>query len=168
VPARVVTTRVAVPADAPEMARTLWLGFQTYRAFAPAGWSPTWSAEEAAAGIRDRLRGRGAWALLAGVAGEPAGHVALLPEPDRHDTVDLWQLFVRPAWFGTGLAPALHDAFVARAREAGYRRGRLRTPAPHARARRFYERRGWRTDGPPDDLWHFGVPLVTYRCELPS
>lgn len=166
-PAR-LTTRVAVPADADAMARTMWLGFATYRSFAPAGWSLSWTVEDEAAGIRDRLAGPGAWALLAHLAGEPAGHVALLPESDRRDTAHLWQLFVRPAWWGTGVADALHDRFVAHAREAGCSRARLVTPAAHARARRFYERRGWRTDGPPDDLIGFGMPLVRYRCDLPS
>jgi GNAT superfamily N-acetyltransferase len=154
-----VRTRVAVPADAPTMARTMSLGLETYRAFAPAGWSPP-SGEEAA--IRRLLQRPGAWGLLAELAGEPAGHVAMLPA-DAGPTVYVWQLFVRPAWWGTGLAAELHEAFVARARDAGYREARLRTPAPHARARRFYARRGWRTDGPPDERWGFGIPLVTYR-----
>jgi GNAT superfamily N-acetyltransferase len=139
-----LTTRVAVPADADAMARTMWLGFATYRSFAPAGWSLSWTAED-----------------------EAAGHVALLPDSDRRDTAHLWQLFVRPAWWGTGVADVLHDRFVAHAREAGCRRARLVTPAAHARARRFYERRGWRTDGPPGDLIGFGMPLVSYRCDLP-
>ncbi|MEA2248049.1 MAG: Acetyltransferase domain [Solirubrobacteraceae bacterium] len=93
--------------------------------------------------------------------------MALLPAGDRRDTACLWQLFVRPAWWGTGVAGALHEAF-ATARVAGYRRARLVTPAQHARARRFYGRRGWRMDGPPDDLIGFGMPLTAYRCDLPS
>jgi GNAT superfamily N-acetyltransferase len=151
------------------MARTLLLGFATYRAFAPADWSPPAPFEREVAGIADRMRAPGAWALLVEHAGEPVGHVALLPDELRGDAAYLWQLFVRPGWWGTGLAGELHEAFVARAAELGYRRARLRTPAPHARARRFYERRRWRTDGPPDELWDFGVPLVTYvRAILPG
>jgi RimJ/RimL family protein N-acetyltransferase len=41
----------------------------------------------------------------------------------------------------------LHDAFIDRARELGYPRAWLGTPAAHARARRFYERHGWSWDG---------------------
>jgi GNAT superfamily N-acetyltransferase len=159
---------VAVPADAGAMARTMHLGFATYRSFAPAGWALTWSVDDEAGWVRERLRSPGAWGLLAEVAGEPAGHVALLPEADRRDTAYLWQLFVRPAWWGSGVAGRLHEAFAAQARGAGYRRARLRTPAAHARARRFYERRGWRTDGPPDDLLGFGMPLANYRWDLPA
>jgi GNAT superfamily N-acetyltransferase len=160
-----VTLRVARPSDAETMARTSHLGFQTYRAFGPAGWSPPPLETD---GIRERLRQPRTWALLAEIAGEPAGHVAFVPDVRRADTAHLWQLFVRPAWWGTGVAGRLHDAFVAGARERGYSGGRLRTPAQHARARRFYERRGWRASGPPDDLWRFGLPLIDYVCRLPS
>ena len=78
----------------------------------------------------------GAWALLAEIAGEPAGHVALLPpRGDESRTAHLWQLFVRPAWLGSGLAGALHEAFEQRARERGHTQAALRTPAAHTRAR---------------------------------
>jgi GNAT superfamily N-acetyltransferase len=158
-----VRTRVAVPADAATMLRTMYLGFATYRAFAPAGWSPPPVGAEAIAG---RLRQRGAWALLADVAGEPAAHVALFPDERPSGAVYLWQLFVRPPWWGSGLAASLHDAFVEQARAAGYRTARLYTPAAHARARRFYERRGWRPNGPSDAHVDFGMPLMDYRCRL--
>ena len=120
----------------------------TRRAFAPAGWAPPPFGGHVAR-TRAGLERPDAWALLAFVGGEPAGHFALTRD-DYGDpaAVDLWQLFVRPPWWGTGLAAALHDAFIERARELGYPRAWLGTPAAHARARRFYERRGWRCRGP--------------------
>jgi GNAT superfamily N-acetyltransferase len=160
-----VTTRLALPADAETMTRSLHLGFATYRAFGPHAWEPPPFPNELEF-TRERLRSRRTWALLAEIAGEPAGHVAMFPDTTRDDTVYLWQLFVRPQWWGTGLAPALHRAFAAEARARGYRQGTLHTPAPHVRARRFYERHGWRPDGPPDDLRGFGVPTIRYRCRL--
>jgi GNAT superfamily N-acetyltransferase len=160
-----VTTRLARPADADTMARSLHLGFAAYRAFGPAAWEPPPLPDEIEL-TRERLRSRHTWALMAEIAGEPAGHVSMYPDPARDDTAYLWQLFVRPQWWGTGLAGALHDAFVAEARARGYRQGTLMTPASHARARRFYERHGWRPDGPPETLWNFGIPLVRYRRRL--
>lgn len=158
-----MTLRRARPADAATMARTTALGFETYRAFGGSGRAPVVLGGEA---IRERLGSRSTWALLAEVAGEPAGHVALFPDWRRDDTAYLWQLFVRPAWWGSGLAATLHEAFVAEAVARGFRAARLNTPAAHARARRFYERRGWRVSGPPES-WG-GMTVAEYQCPLPS
>jgi GNAT superfamily N-acetyltransferase len=156
--------RRAVPADAPAMVRTMTLGFETYVAFAPRGWRPP---PDEAAGIRAGLAEPGVWALLADVAGEPAGHGALVPGAGEESrTVHLWQLFVRPRWWGSGLAATLHDAFLERARDSGYARARLLTPAAQARARRFYARRGWRVDGPAEPASMIGLMLVTMRRPL--
>jgi GNAT superfamily N-acetyltransferase len=160
-----IALRVAVPADAPAMARTMSIGFETYRAFAPPGWRPP---PDDTPWIRNRMSTTaGAWALLAEVAGEPAGHVSLVPLPgDEVRTAYLWHLFVRPPHWGSGLAGVLHDAFLDRAREAGHARAQLRTPAAHGRARRFYARRGWRVDGPPERDTPFGMPIVTMDLGL--
>lgn len=160
-----VTTRRARPSDAATMARTVALGALTYVAFAPPEWRP-WPPPGEVEHLTEQLGRRDTWALLAEIAGEPAAHVALLPDWQPGGAVYLWQLFVRPAWWGTGLAAGLHDAFVAEARERGHTHARLHTPAAHARARRFYERRGWHAGAPPAS-WR-GLPVVEYRCPLQS
>ena len=152
--------RRAGPADAGTIARTIALGFDTYRAFAPARWRPPDVSHEIEI-VRQRLVARGTWCALAEVAGEPAGHVAMVADR-RPGTASLWQLFVRPAWWGSGLAPLLHEAFLQQASAAGYARARLLTPAAHARARRFYERRGWRPGGPPEVMAPLGLPVIAY------
>lgn len=140
------------------------LGFDTYRAFAPIGWRPPGDPTR---WIRERLATPGVWALVAELAGEPAGHVALVPQRgDESRTAYLWQLFVRPAWWGSGLAGALHSAFEQRACDLGYAQAKLRTPAAHARARRFYVLRGWRVDGPAEWMPELGLPVVTMRRPL--
>jgi GNAT superfamily N-acetyltransferase len=158
-----VTTRVARPSDAETMARTTALGFATYRSFGASGATPPPLGADS---VRERLGRRDTWALLAFVAGEPAGHVALFPDWRREETAYLWQLFVRPAWWGSGLAATLHGAFVEEAVGRGFRTARLNTPAAHARARRFYERNGWVVSGPPE-AWG-GLVVAEYRCALPS
>jgi GNAT superfamily N-acetyltransferase len=155
-----LTFRSGTPADATTMAATVGIGFDGYRAFAPPGWEPPAFAVEAAA-IRSRMVGDDAWALMAFDGDEPAGHIALLADPEP-GTVYLWQLFVRPVYWGTGLADHLHEAFLAKSRWRGYERGRLKTPFAQARARRFYERNGWETDGLAvlDDT--LGLELLVY------
>jgi GNAT superfamily N-acetyltransferase len=155
-----LTFHEAIAADAPEMAETVGIGFDTYRAFAPPGWDPPPFAVEVAA-IRSRMVGHDAWALLARDGDAPAGHIALLADL-APGTVYLWQLFIRPPHWGTGLADRLHEEFLEASRTRGYRRGRLRTPLDQARSRRFYERNGWQTDGVASYEEKLGLDLLVY------
>jgi len=52
-----------------------------------------------------------------------------------------------PDRFGSGLGAVLLAAAVDRLRAAGYRRATLWALRENTRARHFYEREGWRTDG---------------------
>jgi GNAT superfamily N-acetyltransferase len=150
----------ATASDAPEMAETVGIGFDTYRAFAPPGWQPPPFAVEVAA-IRSRMVGYDAWALLARDGDAPAGHIALLADPTP-GTVYLWQLFLRPPYWGTGLADRLHEEFLEAARARAYRQARLRTPFDQRRSRRFYERNGWQTDGVASFEDKLGLDLLVY------
>jgi GNAT superfamily N-acetyltransferase len=164
VPGPLVTTRRAWPADAETLARTTRLGLATWCAFAPAGWTPSPFADTVAFAGR-LLAAPSAWALLAHVDGEPAGHCASVRgDWDEPLSVVLWGLFVRPAWWGSGLADRLHEAFVEEARGRGYPQAWLTTPAAHARARRFYERRGWRADTLLERSR--GMPMAVYGRSL--
>lgn len=109
----------------------------------------------------------------AGEAGTPAGHVALLPgtlrEPPRRvvpGLAHLWMLFVRPAHWGTGLAGRLHDLALDEARARGFDRIQLHTPERQARARAFYERRGWQREGPAFEDPMLALRIVRYRRPL--
>ena len=73
------------------------------------------------------------------------------------------------ATWGTGLAAAAHDELVARFAAAGAASARLRVFAANHRARRFYEKMGWR----PADRWsRSSFPpypvLLEYRREIPA
>jgi GNAT superfamily N-acetyltransferase len=151
-------------------------GLDSYAEFAPVGWVPPEPDRELTLTILRRPSTR---ALLATIEGEPAGHVSFNPargnpfeDPDgwrdapvAPGQAHLWQLFVLPQHWGAGVAGALHDLALAAMRDQGYDRARLFTPAAHARARRFYERRGWRPGGALADP-DLGLELVEYRIEL--
>jgi GNAT superfamily N-acetyltransferase len=163
-PASVLTVRPALPADAETIARTVGLGMETWRAFAPAGWTPRPHALGVAF-AREALSAPSGVAVMAFVDGEPAGHFAMTSgDWDEPRAAELKSLFVRPRWFGTGLADRLHEAFVAAARERAYPWAWLSTPAGNARARRFYERRDWRADTLVET--HYGMPWVAYGRPL--
>ena len=56
-------------------------------------------------------------------------------------------MYVRPSAWGSGLADELHAAAVAELGRRGTERARLWVLDGNGRARRFYERHGWRPDG---------------------
>jgi GNAT superfamily N-acetyltransferase len=159
------------PGDAATLAAVLVEGFETYRAFAPPGFAVP-VVEEVAAMMEPRLAEPTVWSLVAEDSAGVAGYVALLPAADGRRPVPdprlmhFWQLFVRAPWWGTGLAPRLHAAACEAAASRGFTAMRLFTPAGQARARRFYEREGWRlTEGPYVDE-ELGLAVVEYRRAL--
>ena len=165
------TLRPAGAADAEALARAVADGFTTYREFAPPGWRPP-SFEHELKLLEEGLPQPDVWALLAEDEGRLAGHVAFRSaatapfSSEEPDLAHFWQLFVDPAWHGSGLALVLHDEALKQARERGYRAIRLFAAAGQARARRFYEREGWATAGPEFMLEGFGLEVVEYRRGL--
>jgi GNAT superfamily N-acetyltransferase len=78
--------------------------------------------------------------LIALSDGGPVGAVCVYEEW-------LESLYVVPEQWGTGLAGELHDRALEVVRELGSKRCHLWVLEDNARARRFYERRGWRENG---------------------
>jgi predicted N-acetyltransferase YhbS len=161
--------RIAVPDDAAALAQTTRLGFESYREWAPEGWRPPPHNLEIHS-IRERLRANTTWCAMAlDRDGEPAGHVGITHASDRerpHVRVDgrahLWMLFVRPRWWGTGLAIRLHALGLDEAARQGYESIRLYTPYGAARARAFYEREGWELASGAFAEPLLGLELVEY------
>jgi GNAT superfamily N-acetyltransferase len=79
------------------------------------------------------------------------GNVALIDGEERGFTIAghgrLERLYVRPGAWGSGVARALHAAALEALREQGAVSASLWCLVENARARRFYEREGWRLNG---------------------
>jgi GNAT superfamily N-acetyltransferase len=165
--------RLATPGDASDLAGTTRLGFESYREWAPPGWRPPPPALELRA-IRERLKQSTTWCAMAVAGdGEPAGHVGITHASERDrphvripGRAHLWMLFVRPRWWGTGLATRLHRLALEEAARQGYETIRLYTPEGQARARAFYAREGWAPAGPPFAEPLLGLDLLEYRRAL--
>jgi len=165
--------RIAVPDDAPALAATTRLGFDSYRTWAPDGWEPPPHALELRS-IRERLRQTTTWCAMAlQDDGEQAGHIGITHAADRlrphvlqPGRAHLWMLFVRPPWWGTGLAARLHGLGLEEAARQGYETIRLYTPYGAARARAFYVREGWELAPPAFSEPLLGLDLVEYRRGL--
>ena len=151
----------------------------SYVEFAPDGWQP-FDFRARRDSEAEVLADPGTRALLGLVDAAPVGLVSFTPARDRRpkdpygpwqrrpvipELAHLRQLFVLPDWWGRGVAPLLHDAAISEMLRRGYPSARLYTPAGQARARRFYERRGWKTVG---EVWNddLGLPLAEYRLAL--
>jgi GNAT superfamily N-acetyltransferase len=137
-----VTLRAAVAADAPAIAR-IW----------HAGWADghLGNVSEALVAIRTeesfhvRAANRVADTTVAVVANELAGFLMVSGD-------EIEQVFVTAAHRGTGVADSLMADAEERIRSAGHPVAWLAVVAGNARARRFYERRGWLDAGPFDYL----------------
>ena len=89
--------------------------------------------------------------------------------PDSPETSvgELYALYVAPAWWSTGTGRALMDRVLAEVRAEGYRRIVLWVLTENVRARRFYERCGFRLSGATHVLHGLGgVPEVCYELAL--
>jgi len=158
--------------DAEEMAENVRLGFESYRSWTRRGWDPP-PRDMEAAHIAEKLREVDIWGRVALAGGAHAGHVAMTPARTREEPrtpieglAHLWQLFVRPPWWGSGLATRLLALAVDAAAERGYPEMRLFTPAGNARGRAFYEREGWRVHSDAAYEPMLGLDLLEYRRDL--
>jgi GNAT superfamily N-acetyltransferase len=158
--------------DVAALAETQRLAFEGYATFAGPGWSPP-SPEIEAVAIRERLGQPDAWCVIAHDGSAVAGHVGFLAARTRDAEqaviprlAHLWALFVREPYWGSGLARRLHAMAVEEARARGYLGMRLFTPAGQARARAFYDREGWDTDGTTWLEPMLGLELVEYDLGL--
>jgi GNAT superfamily N-acetyltransferase len=165
--------RLAGPDDAGALAGTTRLGFESYLEWAPEGWRPPPRSLELRA-IRERLKQSTTWCAMAIESdGRPAGHVGITHAAERDrphvripGRAHLWMLFLRPQWWGTGLAAKLHRLALEEAARRGYDSIRLYTPEGQLRARRFYAREGWVRAGRPFAEPLLGLDLLEYRRAL--
>jgi GNAT superfamily N-acetyltransferase len=152
--------------DAAAITETLAIGFDGYREFAAYGWQPPdVCSDRELARMRARLEASATWAMIAEEDGLVAGHAGFFPQPGVWGSAHLWALFVRPPWWGTGLAAELLGRAIEAATAQGYGRMRFYTPREQARARRFYEREGFSATGWEGLEEPLGLVLVEYARE---
>lgn len=81
---------------------------------------------------------------------------------------ELYAIYLDPAAIGTGVGRELLQAATERMRQSGFTHARLDVLPGNERARRVYERAGWRTNGEPWDVQHgdYVLPHQRYVRDL--
>jgi len=162
--------RPARPEDAETIAAIVVEADAGFGECAPPGWhAQGFDAELEHA--RHAFAAPDRWIAVAVVDDEVVGYVTLTSasqtrmRSDEPGLAHVGRLFVRPDHWGSGVATALLAHAVAEAAARGYRQMRLFTPSVHARARRFYEREGWRAVA---ERWDskLGLNVSEYRRAL--
>lgn len=102
---------------------------------------------------------------VAEVNGEPCGLAWTRIDETAPDIAHLYQMWVAPAWRGHGVGRGLLDAAVAWARLAGARVLELSVTSGNSKARRLYERAGFRPTGELGPL-RPGSPLDSETMHL--
>jgi len=106
--------------------------------------------------------------LVAEVAGEIVGFVAVGASRDAGAGGELFAIYVHPDHLGEGIGTDLITAGEQRLRELGHGHAILWVLEDNPRARRFYEAAGWSTDGTkrPIEIFETFVPEIRYTKEL--
>jgi GNAT superfamily N-acetyltransferase len=95
------------------------------------------------------------------------GFVAAGPSRTEDGLGELYAIYVLPEAWGSGAAAALMSAFRDWLAGEGYMAAMLWVLADNPRARRFYEREGWRVDGERvDTIRGVEVEEALYRLAL--
>ena len=135
-----VTLRPAIADDATAVAVIWCAGWQD----AHVGNVPQGLVEvRTAASFYERAPARVEDTTVATVDGEVAGFVMVVDD-------EVEQVYVSALHRGTGVAALLMDEAERQVRANGHRKAWLAVVAGNARARAFYERAGWRDEGPFD------------------
>lgn len=166
-----VTVRDALEDDATALAEVKRRSWQAaYRGLLPDDYLDDLPLHPPPDAWREAVRA-GRPPLVAERDGRIVGVAAVGAAPDDdlpEGTGALFLIYAEEEVWGTGVGHALHEAAVARLREAGHELAVLWVLAGNNRAARFYERHGWEADGTVkvDDIGGLQEEIVRYRRDL--
>ena len=159
--------RRAGPADARGIAEVHTRTWQAaYRHVFPAEVLDDLDVEERVRGWLERIEGdMDVW--VAETEGGIVGFLAAGPSRTEDGPGEVYAIYVLPEAWGSGAGPSLMAAFKDWLAQEGYPTAMLWVLADNPRARRFYEREGWRVDGSRvDTIRGIEVEEALYRLSL--
>lgn len=167
------TVRRAAARDATQWAQIHVLSWRAgYQGILPDEYLDSLTVNDRLLWWEGQLRGAGDSDLEVFVAeddyGAVRGFASAGPSDVDADMGVLVQLYVDPAAWGTGLAQSLLTAVTERLRARGFHHATLGVARDNGRARRFYEREGWRATGheTTEKLWGVEMVAAVYERTL--
>jgi GNAT superfamily N-acetyltransferase len=112
------------------------------------------------------ITGYASYGMEKGPNGLPRTPRSGVPPGGRPPAAELYTLYVTPGHWSSGTGRALMDRVLTEVRAEGYRRIILWVLRDNHRARRFYERAGFRRKGAEHPSYFAGVPEVRYVRDL--
>lgn len=159
--------RAATTGDAPAIARVHVLTWRhAYRGLIDDEYLDALDPEARARRWTHILEGRRSTVLVAETGGEVAGFASVGPS-DQDGWGEVYAIYVLPSRWGHGLGARLLRRGEDALSQAGFDRALLWVLEGNGRARRFYEKRGWKP-GKPVRLEDIGARQLTeLRYEKP-
>ncbi|HET9672987.1 MAG TPA: GNAT family N-acetyltransferase [Actinomycetota bacterium] len=170
--ATTIEIRRAGPADARAVAEVHVGSWRhAYRGLLPDGYLDRLSVEEREGTWREALGGASIGAFVGELGGRVVGFASFGPSRDGdagRDVGEIPAIYVEPSALGTGVGRELLGAATEALRRAGFTRATLWVLEANEPARRFYEKAGWRWDGPVSrhDFDCANEPVVRYAVQL--
>ncbi len=169
-----IEIRPAAPSDAAEIAEAHVRAWQAaYRGLMPQDFLDGLDVERREAGWRRLLDGPTGFGVLVPVLdGRVVGFASTGPSrDDAEGLAELYAINLHPDAWGHGAGSALLRAAEGEIARRGHHEAVLWVVPGNTRARRFYERHGWTSDGverPIDVADGVSVPELRYRRALPG
>ncbi len=164
VPDPVISYRPGDPEDVPALVDLLARCDATIVEWAPAGWVAP-ADEVDADRLAQRMADPDVGVTVADREGTAVGF-ATTRAGDRPGRGHISNLFVDPDHWGRGIGRELLARAEQDMRERGWSVGELTTQTLNARARRLYERAGWRDTGGRHPHEEDGLEMAEYEREL--
>jgi ribosomal protein S18 acetylase RimI-like enzyme len=164
VPDPVITYRPGNPNDVPAIIALLTRCDATMAEWAPAGWvAPTTAVDTDR--LAQRMSDPATGVTVADLDGRVVGF-STFRQGDTPGRGQISNLFVDPDHWGAGIGRGLLARAEQGMRERGLTVGQLNTQTLNARARRLYERAGWRDTGGRHPHDEDGLEMAEYEREL--
>jgi RimJ/RimL family protein N-acetyltransferase len=163
---RVYSYRTGRPEDAPALIDLLARCDETTAEWAPAGWVPPSTEGDAERLARRMMDPSTRVTVAVDGDGTPVGFSTFRPAERPNGGGHISNLFVDPDHWGAGVGRGLLARAEEEMRERGWSVAELSTQVLNARARRLYERAGWRDTGGRHPHKDDGLEMAEYEKAL--